>query len=118
MPTIRQTTVDGRTFKLKQYRTDRHGKQYEYHVTKDGRRVGGGVYTRDEGEKMFRELALGERQNNQMEPTGSTSSGGPLPGADADSRSTSEPSIPGMGTLDTDGDDNTDDDDQPSLPFF
>lgn len=64
---MKQRTVHGKTFKLKRYAADRDGKQYEYTVTKDGRRVGGGVYTRKKGMEMFRELVNGERENRRMD---------------------------------------------------
>lgn len=116
MPTIRQATVDGSTFKLKRYSTGRRGKQYEYTVWKDGKRVGGGVYTREKGEEMFRELAMGERQNNQMGKDGSR--GPALPDFGRRPAVSGETSIPGLGPVDSDVDGDTDDDDQPSLPFF
>lgn len=106
---VSQMTRDGETYELKRYKTDKPGKQYEYVVMKDGKRVGGGVYTRDEGEQMLRELAVDD-------PSTPSNSGPSLPGMGG--MGPSEGSESGFGPMfGSDPDDEEDDDDDgPSIP--
>lgn len=109
MPTIKQKTIGGSTYELKQDKTSRSGKQYEYYVTEDGQMIDDPVYTREAGMREFRETvdAIRRAEGNDR----SESRGPSLP--DLGGGSGGEPSIPQFGP-----DVNEDDDDEPGLPFF
>lgn len=105
MPTIKQKTIGGRTYELKQHDTDRPGKQHEYFVTEDGQRIDDPVYTRAAGERQFEETVSAIRR------------------AEGEDRARDRgPSLPGLGGGPPAGGflfgDEPDDDDGPYFPGF
>lgn len=108
MPTIKQKTVDGRTYELKRYRTDKPGKQYEYYVTEDGAKMDDEVYTREAGERQFRETIQVVETAAEKDRGGG---GGGFPGVGGPAGGGA--SIPGIGRARDE-----DDDGDPELPFF
>lgn len=100
MPTIKSRTIGGKTYSLKQYETSKDGKQYEYYVTEDGRRIDDPVYTREAGMRQFRETVNAIQR------------------AEGKDRNESRgPSIPGFGTSDGSGMFG-DEDNGPTFPGF
>jgi len=56
MPAIKRKTIGGKTYALNRYPTEKRGKEYEYYVTQDGKRLGKTVYTKKEAMQRWREV--------------------------------------------------------------
>lgn len=114
MAVIKQKTIGGETYVLKQEKTFKDDKQFEYFVAKqNGGPVGDPVYTRREGMQMFRETVRAVQRAEGEDRNEARGGMGPSMPAFGDSGGGS-PGLPGFGMDEEDDDD----DDGPSLPFF
>lgn len=122
MPTVKRRSVGDTTLQLKRYKTDRPGKEFEYYVTDEqGSKIGKTVYTRREGMERLREEAqefARARKAGREQALARQEQRPSLPDFGDRPAVSGEVSIPGLGPVDSDVDGDTNDDDQPSLPFF
>lgn len=109
MAVIKQKTVGGMTYKLRQAKTEKEGKQYEYYVTEDGSPIDDPVYTRRRAMQQFRET-INAVQRAEGEDR-AASRGPSIPGF---GQSTGERSMSPLGL----GMEDDDDDKDSGLPFW